>query len=197
MEIQNNLSGAVLINEIKKIVEDTCRKDTNLFGFGIWTHHILPVTINAIKLTNIFGGDPEIVEIAGLLHDYASVKDAALYKEHHFHGKTEAEKILINFNYPAEKIEIVKYCIETHRGSVPMQRKIPEAECLANADAMTHIEQVPSLLQLAFIEKGMGIDAGTTWVQKKLERTWAKLHPEVKKMMQEKYSAAIIVLEQK
>lgn len=186
-----------MIEKIKQIVEDACRQEANIFGYGIWTHHILPVTENAKKLTKIFGGDSEVVEVAALLHDYASIKDAALYKEHHIHGKTEAENILQQFGYPQNKIEIVKHCIETHRGSAPLKRNIPEAECVANADAMTHIEQVPSLLQLAFVKKGMEIDEATQWVRQKLERTWAKLHPDVKILMTDKYEAALSVLEQK
>jgi|SRR6266849_2007977 len=62
--------------------------------------------------------DPEIVEVAALLHDYASVKDKSLYEGHHIHGPLEAEKILKEFRYPPQKIEAVKHCIEAPRASV-------------------------------------------------------------------------------
>ncbi len=85
-------------------------------------------------------------------------------------------------------------CIAAHRGSVPSERSSPEAECLANADAVTHLEQVPSLLHLAFVQHGMGIDEGTRWVKAKLERSWKKLSPQVQAMMRDKYEAALKTL---
>ena len=48
------------------------------------------------------------MEFAALLHDYASIKDEALYADHHIHSPIEAEKLLTRFGYPAEKIEAVK-----------------------------------------------------------------------------------------
>jgi uncharacterized protein len=81
----------------------------------------------------------------------------------------------------------VKDCIITHRGSVPMKRLTQEAECIASADAMTHIFQVPSLLHLAYVTHGMGIDECKEWVLKKIERSMNKLCPEAKEMVQEHY----------
>jgi len=180
-----------LINRIESIVEKACKKDSNIFGYGIWTHHIKQVVKNCKKIAPIFGAEPEIVEVAALLHDYASVKDSSLYKEHHIHGKKEAEQILLDFNYPASKIEAVKYCIYTHRGSVPMDKSTPEAECLASADAITHIEEIPSLLYAAFSNNNMGIDEGNNWVGGKIKRSWKKIHPKVKKNYESQYHAAL------
>ena len=183
-----------MISEIKRIVEAACAQETNIFGYGIWTHHITQVAKNGQRLAGLFKADPEIVEIAAWLHDYASVKDPALYEDHHVHGPVEAEKILKQLGYPPEKIEAVKHCITTHRGSVPSQRRSPEAECLANADAVTHIEQVPSFLYLAFVQRGMEIDEGTKWVREKLARSWHKLSPQVQEMMREQYEAVLKIL---
>lgn len=183
-----------MIREIERIVKEACARETNIFGYGIWTHHIRHVTRNGKRLAPLFNADPEIVEIAALLHDYASIKDPALYPEHHVHGPLEAEKVLREFGYPEEKIEAVKHCIATHRGSVPRERRSPEAECLANADAMTHLGQAPSLLHLAFVQHGLDIDEGTRWVRKKLERSWNKLRPQVQEAMREQYQAALKTL---
>jgi len=183
-----------VLREVAKIVEAACARETNAFGYGIWTHHITQVAKNGRRLAETFDADPEIVEIAALLHDYASVKDASLYEDHHVHGPVEAERILNRFNYPQDSIEAVKHCIATHRGSVPRHRRSAEAECLANADAMTHIEQVPALLHLAFVQHGMGIDEGTNWVRAKLARSWNKLSPQVQEIVGEKYEAALRTL---
>ncbi|MFQ5797799.1 MAG: HD domain-containing protein [Bacteroidota bacterium] len=183
-----------MITEIEKVVEVACSKETNIFGYGIWTHHITQVAKNGKRLTSLFNADPEIVEIAALLHDYASVKDKALYEDHHLHGPVEAEKVLKRIGYPQHKIEVVKHCIAAHRASVPREKRSAEAECLANADALSHIEQVPSLLHLAFVQHGMGIDEGTRFVKAKLEHSWNKLSPRVQEMIRTKYEAALRTL---
>lgn len=125
-----------MIQKFERIVEEACLKKSNIFGYGIWTHHITQVAKNGKRLSKIFNADSEIIEIAALLHDYASVKDKAYYQEHHKYSQIEAEKILKHLGYPNEKIEAVKHCIATHRGSVLKERKSVEAECLANADAI-------------------------------------------------------------
>ena len=136
----------------------------------------------------------EIVEIAALLHDYAGIKDHALYADHHIHGPIEAERILHALQYPENRIAAVKHCIAGHRASVKVHRCSPEAECLANADAITHIEQVPSLLNFVFTRRAMSIDEGATWVRSKLQRTWKKLSPRVQRHMRGKYEAALVTL---
>jgi uncharacterized protein len=183
-----------LIQEIETIVEQACAADTNIFGYGIWTHHITRVAENAKVLAPLFEADPEIVEIAALLHDYASVKDRNLYREHHIHGPVEAEKILGRLGYPDKKTEAVKHAIAAHRASIRVERRTPEAECLANADAMTHIQNAPSLLYLSWVQHDMGIEEGTAWVLAKLERSWGKLKPEVQEMVAIDYAAARRIL---
>lgn len=176
-----------MIDEIEKIVEDACKRDSNSFGYGIWSHHIVFVAKYAKQLAEKLGADSEIVEIAALLHDYAGIKDIAMAEEHHIYGAVEAERILNEFHYPQAKIQSVMDCILTHRGSVPMKRLTREAECIASADAMAHIFQVPSLLHLAYVKHGLRIDEGKEWVLKKIERSMNKLCPEAKEMVHEHY----------
>lgn len=183
-----------LTRDIALIVRAACASESNIFGFGIWTHHIVHVVRWGRLLARLCGGDQEIVELAALLHDYAAVKDESLYAEHHIHGPLEAEKLLQSRGYPQRKIDAVKYCIATHRASVPAQRQSIEAQCLADADAMAHIEQVPSLMRMVFVERGLGIDEGTRWVRAKLERSWSKLSPLAQDMMREKYHAVLKTL---
>ena len=83
-----------MIQTISDIVEDACMNDTNRFGYGIWKHHITYVVRYAKERATQMGADVEIVEIAALLHDYASIKDYSMYEEHHIHGGSEAESLL-------------------------------------------------------------------------------------------------------
>jgi putative nucleotidyltransferase with HDIG domain len=188
----NMTTNKVLIDSLEKLVKDACVN--NHYGEGIWTHHILFVVKYGKMLADILGADQEIVEIAALLHDYANIKDPSCDKEHHIRGAVEAEFILSTFNYPPEKIEKVKQCILSHRGSVVMQKNSPEELCIASADAMAHIDQVASLLCLVYKEKRLSVEDGKTWVRNKLKRSWDKLCPEAQVIIKHKYECALEIL---
>lgn len=179
-----------ITSTVRSIVEEACKKETNKYGYGIWSHHILLVVKYGKLLAQKLEADPEIVEIAALLHDYASIKEESLTSEHHLHSAQEADKILKSLGYPEDVIIAVKQCIASHRGSVNVEKQTAEAVCLASADAIAHIDQVPSLFYLVFVQHQMEIDEGTAWVRAKLERSWNKLCPEGKEMIEEKYEAA-------
>jgi len=188
------MSSEELIQVISNIVEEQSKQETNVFGYEGWAYHVTAVVKYAKLLAESLGADKEIVEIAALLHDYASVKDKDMYKEHHIYGAIEAEKILKSFNYPEEKINIVKQCIIEHRGSVPFEKTTKESICIASADAMAHIDQVPSLLHLAYCKWKMEVREGAVWVSEKIERSWNKLCPEAKAIIKDKYESAKIIL---
>lgn len=177
--------------EIKKIVQSACLSSYNKFGYGIWTHHILPVVDLSKKLAPKFNADTEIVAIAALLHDYAGIKDYSIHKEHHIYGSVEAGKILKSFNYPDDKIQKVKHCIENHRGSVNSKKRSAEAECLASADAIAHIQNAASLLFLVYRKFEMDIDEGAIWVRNKIERSWNKIDERIRSDYLVDYRAAI------
>jgi uncharacterized protein len=184
-----------LITDIETIVEEACAAESNVFGYGIWTHHITQVVRNAHKLAPRFDADEEIVVLGALLHDYASIKNEALYDDHHIHGPREAERLLREHDYPPERIEQVKHCIATHRGSIESEPNTPEAACLANADAMTHIQQPHSLLYLAYVQHGMGIDEGAEWVRAKLDQSWEKMDSITREKTVDQYEAARMFLD--
>lgn len=188
------MQASSVIETIRKLVEQACRSNTNVFGYGIWTHHIVYVVHYGKQLASELNADAEIVELAALLHDYAGIKDYQLAADHHRHGMTEAELLLRPLEYPEAKIAAVKHCIFTHRGSVNLERTTPEAVCLASADAIAHIDQVPSLLYLAYTRRNHNVDDGNVWVRQKLIRSWNKLCPEARRIIQPKYEAAQLML---
>lgn len=182
------------IEEIRLVVESACLSTDNRFGYGSWTHHIMKVVDNATQLAKLFNANEEVVCIAALLHDYSGIKDYRHYQDHHEASAVEARTILTSLGFPQEEIDAVAQCIRTHRASHPMDRSTPEAECLANADAVSHIQQIPSLLYLAFVEYGMGIDEGACWVRNKILRSWKKLSPSVQEAIRPQFEAALKVL---
>jgi len=183
-----------MIKEISKIVEKACKDKANYFGYGAWTHHILPVVKYAKLMAKKLDADEEVVEIAALLHDYASVKDRKLYEKHHIHGAKLAEVILKKYGYPPQKIGEVKQCILSHRGSRIAKKLTNEAICVADADSMAHFDSVSSLFYLAFFSHKMNIDEANDWIAKKLERSWKKLSPAAKEIIKDKHKACKLAL---
>ena len=68
--------------------------ENNIFGYGIWSHHIKPMLSIANRLAVEYQADPEIVMIAVLLDDLAGISDKEKIEEHHIHGAKEAVKIV-------------------------------------------------------------------------------------------------------
>ncbi len=164
------------------------REEANPFGDGIWSHHTLRVVAHAKSLATRLGADEEVVTLAALLHDYASIVGRP-HAEHHTQGATLAEELLLSLGYAADHAAHVAQCILTHRASVPMEHASLEAQILASADAMAHFDNVPSLLHLAYTRRGLGTDEGAAWVLDKLARSWRKLLPEAQEMLAEQYAA--------
>jgi HD superfamily phosphodiesterase len=184
-----------LIQKISTIVEDACKAETNTFGYGIWSHHILPMIPIAQKLADEVNADIEIVTLAVLLHDYAGIKDKELVAEHHIWGAREAEIILRDENLEEEQIEKVKKCILAHRGSVIIEKATEEERCVADADAIVHIDQFASLFYLVYGDRGMDVDEGKKWVKDKLARDWEKMSETGRNMVKQKYNCIMELLE--
>lgn len=157
-----------IINYLEKEIKLRCESENNFFGEGIF-YHIKAVVENAAYLADKYGADKEIAVIAAWLHDIASITDYSLYEEHHIHGAEMAEEILNGFDYDKDKIQLVKKCILNHRGSKPAEKQSAEEVCIADADAISHFDSVPSLFYLAYVKRGLGIREGIDFVKNKLD----------------------------
>ena len=183
-----------IIDYLQKEVYRRCKQPTNKFGMGCY-YHIEAVVKNAEKLAEKYGADKETVIIAAWLHDIASITDYAMYEEHHIYGASIAKEILNELHYDKEKIELVQKCILNHRGSVNREKNSREELCVADANAISHFDNVPSLLYLAYVERKMGIEDGTRFVKAKLERSYNKLSDESKEFYKEKCKQVMTILE--
>lgn len=92
-----------------------------------------------------------------------------------------------------KKTALVQKCILNHRGSVKLGRISIEELCVADADAISHFDSVPSLLYLAYVERKMDIEQGAQFVRKKLERSYNKLSDESKEIYKVKYEQVMAV----
>lgn len=177
-----------IINYLKEEVYSRATKPENKFGMGVY-YHIEAVAKNAEILADKYNADKEVVIIAGWLHDIASITDYSLYEEHHIHGAKIAQELLEKFDY--DKIELVKRCIINHRGSILNDKLTIEEKIVADADAISHFDSIPSLLYLAYANKKMDIIDGANFVKNKLQRSYNKLSEESKEFYADKYNEAM------
>lgn len=182
-----------ILRDLQQEIYNRCQKESNKFGIGCY-YHIVAVVKNAEILAVKYGADKEVVMIAAWLHDIASLTDYNLYELHHVHGANIAFDILKKYDYDSEKIHLVQECIRNHRGSISLTRNTLEELCVADADAISHFDSVPSLLYLAYVQKEMGIEEGKKFVKAKLARSFQKLSVESKKYYQNKFEKVMEVL---
>lgn len=183
-----------MLDDIKENIKSRCESDSNFFGIGVY-EHIKSVAKNAIDLAKLYNADVEVCELAGWLHDIASITNYELYKNHHIHGAEMAEEILKKYNYPKEKIELVKLCILNHRGSVLNEKTTIEEICVADADAISHFDTLPSLFYLAFVKRKLNLADGVDFVRNKLQRSYNKMSEESKKHYKNKRDIALSLLD--
>ena len=184
-----------IIQKLYTIVQKQAKKPANTFGPDVWETHLLPVIKYAKMLALKRHADVDIVEIAALLHDIASISNSKEIKEHHIHGQRYAQEILSLFHYPQKEIDKVKHCIFEHRGSKQIKRETIEAQCVADGDAMAHFDSLYSLFYLAFEIKKLDPFAGKEFVKEKLERSWNKLTPFAQRLIRDKYKAVKLLLD--
>lgn len=181
-------------NKIYGEVKKRCLSSNNAYGIGAWDHHIKLVYELAKDNAKNYGADKEIVALAALLHDIASVTNKDYTEEHHIIGAKIAEELLIEESYPRDKIELIQKCIFNHRGSKLMHKNTPEEICIADADAMAHFYSIPSLLSMVYKEKQLSIDEGKEFVKNKLNRSYNKLSSKGKTLVEQQYEAAKLLL---
>lgn len=182
-----------IVKYLKTEVRNRAENRNNKFGIGV-LYHIEAVVRNAEILANKYNADKEICIIAAWLHDIASITDYKLYEEHHIHGTKIASEILRKFEYDDNKIELVKACILNHRGSIDNKRLSKEEQIIADADAISHFDSIPSLLYLAYRERNMNIEEGKNFVKSKLERSYRKLSDKSKIFYKEKFENVMKIL---
>ena len=174
-----------ILKEIIKFVEEESIKNDRGYHKE-WMIHLNSVSTNALELANKLGGDKEVVFLSAWMHDIGKIMYGK--EDHHITGSDIAEKKLREMNYPEEKIEMVKHCIFSHRGSKNIKKETIEAQILADSDAMAHFEEIEDLVKAEIILGGTSSESlAQQLVNEKLIRSWNKLSPEGKAFAKIKY----------
>lgn len=158
-----------------------------------WNYHLLPVIKNACFLAEKYGADKDIVEIAAIFHDYASLLNFTNRENHHILGAELAEGILLQDNFSQKFIDKVKLCIINHRASVLKEKFSIEEICVADADAMSHLDNFVELIcWRAYL--GEDIIECNNFVKTKIMKSYAKMSKETQELMKDKYESIIKIL---
>lgn len=182
-----------IINEIKHFVKCECEKQSSKYGYEPFPSHFIPMVNYAEKLADELGGDKEVILIAAWLHDIGSIIHGRA--DHHITGAKIAEEKLKEFQYPDEKIELVKKCILNHRGSQQNERNSIEEQIIAEADVISNFDNIAGIFKAAFVYENKTQDEAKNSVREKLERKWKQLHFEnSKKLIRPKFEAAMLLL---
>ena len=158
-----------------------------------WKYHLLPVIKNACMLADKYGANRDIVEVSSIFHDYADLLDFANRDTHHILGAELAEAILKQDGYPQEFIDKVKLCIINHRASVLKEKFSIEEICVADADAMSHLD---SFVELICWRAYLGEDIMTcnNFVKNKIKKSYSKMSKETQNLVKDKYESIMNVL---
>ena len=178
-----------LIEEQSKVFDKT----QNCQIGQTWNFHLLPVIKNAIMLAERYGADKDVVEVAAIFHDYADLLDFANRENHHIMGAELAEAVLSQDGFNQEFIDKVKLCIKNHRASVFADKFSKEEICVADADAMSHLD---SFVELICWRAYLGEDIMTcnNFVKTKIKKSYAKMSKETQVLMKDKYDSIMKVL---
>lgn len=186
-----------IIKEIYNEVKKRCLLPSNSYGIGAWDHHIELVYKIVTEICEEYNANYDIVALASLLHDVASVTSKEYVENHHVIGAQIAEGLLKKYKLPQKTINHIKSCILNHRGSILKDKTSNEEVCVADADAMAHFYSVPSLLRMVYVEKNMSIDEGAAFVYEKLERSYNKLSNKGKTIIKPHYEAIKVLFDKK
>ena len=155
---------ANILEEVRKFVREEFEKQDSFRKLSYQNHFVVVVKY-ALELAEKEKADKEIVEISAWLHDIGCIVHKS-QENHHISSAKIAEDLLTRLNYPKDKIEKVKHCILSHRGSVNIKRETKEAQILADADALSHFDVAKELVSVFGTKEA---------VLKKLERDYAKM----------------------
>jgi len=181
-----------IIDIIRNFVEQECKKPSSKYGYEPYESHFVPVVKYAKILAEKYNADLEIVEISAWLHDIGSI----IYgrEDHHLTGAEIAEKKLRELNYPEEKIQKVKHCIISHRGSKEISRESKEAQIIADADSMSNFDNLPGIFKAAFVYENLHQLEAKSSVKQKLNNCYNKISENSKDIIKPKYEAAMLLL---
>jgi uncharacterized protein len=177
----------MIVEAMKKYVATECDSSKNAFGSAFFDEHVSVVVEYAKQLAGVLGADPEIVELAGWLHDLSAIQDFAALPKHPTLSAEIARNLLREKGYPPERIERVARCIASHSVPVQVGNGPMEEVCVSNADAMSQIVKPAYWSYYVFRVRQFGFVEGREWLRQRVESHWAALIPPARTIIEKQY----------
>ena len=180
---------------IRDLVRSECFRDSNPFGPAFFDQHLETVVRYGRELAVRLGADPQVVELAGYLHDLSAVRDLASVPTHHLDGARIARELLSAHDWPLAVADAVCRCIESHSAPVAKGQGTIEEVCVSNADVMSHIARPAYWFFYLYRVRGMQYGDGLSWLRTRVERLWSGLTEEARAIVATEWAAAVRILE--
>ncbi|MBN2128214.1 MAG: HD domain-containing protein [Sedimentisphaerales bacterium] len=177
----------MIVEAVKEHVFNECNGSVNAFGPAFFDKHLAVVVAYAGRLAEELGADPEIVELAGWLHDISAIQDFSVLARHPAVSAEIARKILQDRGYPSERIERVAACILSHSSPVQVGGGLIEEVCVSNADAMSQIVRHAYWCYYVFRVRRFEFTEGRDWLRQRVEDNWASLIQPARDMIEAQY----------
>lgn len=176
-----------IVESIKNEILDQNEIYKQKYNLDLWDEHIGLVVENAKMLSDIYKADTEIVMLGALLHDVARIFKEGPSREHHIYGAKLAVDMLKKYNYPDDKIEKVRKCVLNHSGDKEYTKETLEEECVADADALAHFDNISFLYYIALQNEKRTVCELRDFVKDKLIKDYEKFSPKSKIVFKDKY----------
>lgn len=173
------------------------RKKWTKDEYNIYKEHIQYVYNNVILLSKDKDVDKEVLELSALLHDIAMTDENLDRSRHNEYWANIAEKLLGEYNYPEEKIQLVKKCILNHSSKRIAFRTTQEEQILVDADCLSHFDSINNLWSLAHNVMNLNDDDCLKYIQEKLTKDYNELSSHLKPLVTEKYNKIMSAREPK
>lgn len=168
-------------------VKDACEKPDNFLSKYFFDEHLSVVAKYSEKLSDLLKADKEILVLSSYLHDISAVFDIKTLATHNKNSAEIAKDILLQNNYPKEKVEKVFQCIFRHTSPIKLEDGTVEEVCLSNADAISQIINPSFWLYFAFKIRNLNYEDGKNWYLSRINDNWNKLVEPAKNLIKNEY----------
>jgi uncharacterized protein len=188
------MEAVTMISKIRDFVYNECQKKENLFNKAFFEEHILIVKDYALELAKQTGGDPEIIEMSSYLHDISAIQNFSSIPDHNNLGAGIARNILMQYDYPEEKIKKIEKCIISHKSPVKINYGTTEEICLSNADAMSQISKLVYWSFYTFNVHKYPLKEGRESLINRMKKNWNNLIKPAQDIIKDIYYENMMIL---
>jgi putative nucleotidyltransferase with HDIG domain len=145
-------------------------------GRSAWTdwlfeEHVPYVAAKAREVAAVYGGNPDLAEAAGWLHDIADVKMDRHNDNHEQESLAMARQVMQECGYSDEEVSlVVDDAIRLHSCYDGIRPESAEGQALATADALAHLQTDFYIYATRALAGDMSLAEMKAWALKKIER---------------------------